>query len=203
VVDYFVCIARHHHPNTYRSRAQLRNVQESSPSHAPNAVAALPGSKDLLDAAANAMDRLIPGLKARQRFSLILSILTVKRLWRASSFEDTRFGAATIRSPPARRSSISSQTKPSRSRRFARPFADILNRAAVQDYAKWEVGETQSVFGKTFPPFGLAAGKELHGIRPSVPHSWYVVLGARNIDGRGFDTERNRPTNLQIPLIRK
>jgi hypothetical protein len=22
-------------------------------------------------------------------------------------------------------------------------------------------------------------------------------------DGRGFDTEQNRPTNLQIPLIRK
>ena len=24
--------------------------------------------------------------------------------------------------------------------------------------------------------------------------------GARNVDGRGFNTERNRPTNLQIPL---
>ena len=24
-----------------------------------------------------------------------------------------------------------------------------------------------------------------------------------NIDGRGFDTEQNRPTNLQIPLVRK
>ena len=33
---------------------------------------------------------------------------------------------------------------------LVQPFADILNRAAVQDYAKWEVGETQSVFGKTF-----------------------------------------------------
>ncbi len=30
-----------------------------------------------------------------------------------------------------------------------------------------------------------------------------LFWGARNIDGRGFDTERNRPTNLQIPLIRK
>jgi hypothetical protein len=30
-----------------------------------------------------------------------------------------------------------------------------------------------------------------------------LFWGARNIDGRGFDTEQNRPTNLQIPLIRK
>ncbi len=41
------------------------------PSHAPKAVAALPRSKDLLDAAANAVDRLIPGFKARQRFGFI------------------------------------------------------------------------------------------------------------------------------------
>jgi len=29
------------------------------------------------------------------------------------------------------------------------------------------------------------------------------VLRAGNVDGRGFDTEQNRPTNLQIPLRRK
>jgi len=31
----------------------------------------------------------------------------------------------------------------------------------------------------------------------------YLFWGARNVDGRGFDTEQNRPTNLQIPLRRK
>ena len=40
-------------------------------SHGPKAVAALPRSKDLLDAAANAVERLIPGVKARQRFGFI------------------------------------------------------------------------------------------------------------------------------------
>ena len=30
-----------------------------------------------------------------------------------------------------------------------------------------------------------------------------VGAGARNIDGRGFDKEENRPTNLQIPLVPK
>jgi len=28
------------------------------------------------------------------------------------------------------------------------------------------------------------------------------VVGARHVDGRGFDSDANRPTNLQIPLIR-
>lgn len=30
-----------------------------------------------------------------------------------------------------------------------------------------------------------------------------LFWGARNVDGRGFDTEQNRPTNLQIPMVRK
>jgi len=30
-----------------------------------------------------------------------------------------------------------------------------------------------------------------------------LFWGARNIDGRGFDKEENRPTNLQIPLVRR
>ena len=38
-------------------------------------------------------------------------------------------------------------------------FADVLNKISAEGYAKWDVGETQSVFGKTFAPFGLAAGK--------------------------------------------
>jgi hypothetical protein len=28
-----------------------------------------------------------------------------------------------------------------------------------------------------------------------------LFWGARNVDGRGFDTEANRPTYLQIPLV--
>jgi hypothetical protein len=82
-------------------------------------------------------------------------------------------------------------------------FADLLNQIAAQDYAKWEVGQTQSVFGKTFAPFGLAAGKNF--MEYDLVHLAHGLLfwGARNVDGRGFDTEQNRPTNLQIPLARK
>ena len=70
-------------------------------------------------------------------------------------------------------------------------------------YAKWEVGQTQAIFGKAFAPFGLAAGKNFmeHDL-VYVTHD-LLFWGARNIDGRGFDTEQNRPTNLQIPLTRR
>lgn len=81
-------------------------------------------------------------------------------------------------------------------------FADVLNQVAAAGYAKWEVGGTQSVFGKTFVPFGLAEGK--HFMEYDLVYLAHDLLfwGARNIDGRGFDTEANRPTNLQIPLAR-
>jgi hypothetical protein len=30
-----------------------------------------------------------------------------------------------------------------------------------------------------------------------------MFWGARHVDGRGFDTEENRPANLQIPMIKR
>jgi hypothetical protein len=81
-------------------------------------------------------------------------------------------------------------------------FADVLNRIAADGYAKWEVGQAQSVFGKTFAPFSLSAGKNF--MEYDLVHVTHGMLfwGARNVDGRGFDSEQNRPTNLQIPLVR-
>lgn len=82
-------------------------------------------------------------------------------------------------------------------------FADVLNQVAAQGYAKWEVGQTQNVFGKTFAPFGLTAGKHFMEYDLVYVAQGMLFWGARNVDGRGFDTEQNRPTNLQIPLVRK
>jgi hypothetical protein len=81
-------------------------------------------------------------------------------------------------------------------------FADLLNQVAAQGYAKWEVGATQSIFGKAFLPFGLAEGKNFMEFDLIYLSHDMLFWGARNIDGRGFDTEANRPTNLQIPLVR-
>ncbi len=82
-------------------------------------------------------------------------------------------------------------------------FADLLNKVAGAGYQPWEVNATQSVFGKTFIPFGLAEGTNFMEYDLVYLNHDLLFWGARNIDGRGFDTEQNRPTNLQIPLARK
>lgn len=82
-------------------------------------------------------------------------------------------------------------------------FADVLNKVAADGYAAWAVNATQSVFGKTFVPFGLKQGTNFMEYDLVHLRGDLLFWGARNIDGRGFDTEQNRPTNLQIPMIRK
>ena len=83
------------------------------------------------------------------------------------------------------------------------PFTDLLNKVASSGYAKWETGHKQDIFGKAFAPFGLVEGKSFKEF--DLVYLWRDLLfwGARNVDGRGFDTEENRPTSLQIPLTRK
>jgi len=82
-------------------------------------------------------------------------------------------------------------------------FADLLNQVASKGYSKWEVNGTQSVFGRLFAPFGLLEGKNFMEFDLVYLSQGLLFWGARNIDGRGFDMEENRPTNLQIPLVRK
>src|SRR2546423_3904968 len=82
-------------------------------------------------------------------------------------------------------------------------FADVLNKIATTGYTTWAVGSPQSIFGKTFAPFGLKEGTNFMEYDLVYLKGDLLLWGARNVDGRGFDTEQNRPTNLQIPLIRK
>jgi hypothetical protein len=86
---------------------------------------------------------------------------------------------------------------------LAQGFADVLNKVASAGYAPWAVNATQSIFGKTFAPFGLAEAANFMEYDLVYLRGGLLFWGARNIDGRGFDTEQNRPTNLQIPLVRK
>lgn len=81
-------------------------------------------------------------------------------------------------------------------------FTDLLNQLAAKDYAPWETGMSQSIFGKSFAPFGLVAGTNFMEYDLSYVAHGLLFWGARNVDGRGFDSEANRPTNLQIPLAR-
>jgi hypothetical protein len=86
---------------------------------------------------------------------------------------------------------------------LAQGFADVLNKVASAGYRPWAVNASQSIFGKTFVPFGLKEGTNFMEYDLVYLRGDLLFWGARNIDGRGFDTEQNRPTNLQIPLIRK
>lgn len=79
-------------------------------------------------------------------------------------------------------------------------FAEVLNKVAAQGYAPWAVGQTQSILGKDFAPFGLVAGRHFMEYDLVYLAHGLMFWGARHVDGRGFDTEANRPTLLQIPL---
>ena len=82
-------------------------------------------------------------------------------------------------------------------------FTDVLNKVAVNGFDNWELGKTQSIFKKAFVPFALAEGQIFMEYDLIYLANDMMFWGARNIDGRGFDTEANRPTNLQIPMIRQ
>lgn len=81
-------------------------------------------------------------------------------------------------------------------------FADVLNKFAI-GFNEWKIGESQSILRKAFPPFGLKEDQLFKEYDLIYINNGMMFWGARNIDGRGFDTEANRPTNLQIPLVRQ
>ncbi|XZF14559.1 hypothetical protein ACTHGU_00330 [Chitinophagaceae bacterium MMS25-I14] len=82
-------------------------------------------------------------------------------------------------------------------------FAGILNSLAAQGYDHWEVNQSQDILKKEFKPFGLAEGQVFKEFDLVFIHGGMMFWGARNVDGRGFDTEENRPANLQIPLVKQ
>jgi hypothetical protein len=55
-------------------------------------------------------------------------------------------------------------------------FADLLNKVAGKGYATWEAGAAQSIFGKSFAPFGLVEG-ETSWSTTGVPEPRHAVLG--------------------------
>ena len=86
---------------------------------------------------------------------------------------------------------------------LAQGFADVLNQVASKGFNRWEVNGTQSILRKAFAPFGLAEGQTFAEYDLIYMHDDMLFWGARNVDGRGFDKEENRPANLQIPLRRQ
>ena len=81
-------------------------------------------------------------------------------------------------------------------------FVDILNKF-TNGFNEWKIGTTQNILKKAFPPFGLAEGQLFKEYDLIYIYEGMMFWGTRNVDGRGFDSEENRPTNLQIPMVRQ
>ncbi|MBP6672915.1 MAG: hypothetical protein KA247_07180 [Bacteroidetes bacterium] len=82
-------------------------------------------------------------------------------------------------------------------------FAEQLNMAPVNGLRSWQVNVTQDIKGKAFPLFNIKEGQIVGDYDLIYFNNGMLFMGAKHVDGRGFDKPENRPTNLQIPLIRK
>jgi len=84
-----------------------------------------------------------------------------------------------------------------------RGFADAANKFPAAGLSRWEANVTQDVRGKVFPMFGLTEGQVYTDYDLIYIYEGMLFNGSKNVDGRPFDKPENRPTNLQVPLIRK
>lgn len=82
-------------------------------------------------------------------------------------------------------------------------FTEQLNHSVVKGLNKWEINKMQDIRGKEFPLFGIKEGETVGDYDLIYIHNDMLFMGSKHVDGRGFDKPENRPTNLQVPLVRK
>jgi hypothetical protein len=82
-------------------------------------------------------------------------------------------------------------------------FAAVANRFPATGLQNWEVNVTQDLLGKAFPLFSLVEGQTYVDYDLIYLYDGLLFNGSKHVDGRAFDRPENRPTNLQIPLIRQ
>ena len=82
-------------------------------------------------------------------------------------------------------------------------FADAINKIPGNVLNTWELNVMQDVKGKLFPAFGLTAGQIYIDYDLIYISNNMLFNGSKNVDGRPFDKPENRPTNLQVPLVRR
>jgi hypothetical protein len=58
-------------------------------------------------------------------------------------------------------------------------------------------------FQGTIPLFSLVEGQTYVDYDLIYIYNGMLFNGSKNVDGRAFDKPENRPTNLQIPLVRQ
>lgn len=81
-------------------------------------------------------------------------------------------------------------------------FATAANTFSSRGLNAWEVNVTQDVKGKAWPLFGLVEGHIYIDYDLIYISNDMLFNGSKHVDGRAFDKPENRPTNLQIPLVR-
>lgn len=81
-------------------------------------------------------------------------------------------------------------------------FADNLNQVQIDGLEPFRENVTQDIKGKAFPLFNIQQGQTVIDHDLIYIHNGMLYMGAKHVDGRGFDKPENRPTNLQIPLER-
>ena len=82
-------------------------------------------------------------------------------------------------------------------------FADVANKFLGTGLNTWEVYVMQDVTRKAFPLFSLVEGQTYVDYDLIYIYNDMLFNGSKNVDGRAFDKPENRPTNLQIPLVRQ
>ena len=82
-------------------------------------------------------------------------------------------------------------------------FAAVANKFPANGLNTWEVNVMQDVTGKAFPLFSLVEGQTYVDYDLIYIYNGMLFNGSKNVDGRAFDKPENRPTNLQIPLVRQ
>lgn len=81
-------------------------------------------------------------------------------------------------------------------------FAAAANKFSGNGLDRWEVAVMQDVKEKAFPLFSLIEGQTYVDYDLIYIYNDMLFNGSKNVDGRAFDKPENRPTNLQIPLVR-
>jgi len=82
-------------------------------------------------------------------------------------------------------------------------FADVANRFPADGVDRWEANVPQDLMGKGFTLFSLVEGQTYIDYDLIYIYNDMLFNGSKNVDGRAFDKPENRPTNLQIPLVRQ
>jgi len=82
-------------------------------------------------------------------------------------------------------------------------WVDAVNRISTNGVSKWELNVPQDLKGKAFLPFGLTDARIYVDYDLIYIYQDLLFNGSKNVDGRPFNKPTNRPTNLQVPLVRR